>query len=479
MARDTRCYTMRAVRRRIRASRPARLDGRVVTLRDSDVIAVSAVTRRARLLGWIAAVRDYWLWQSLLQLLTVATALLLVNLMDTHEFAFYTLATAATTFLLILCDLGITNSLAYFRREVALAGGVFDRYLVEATRLRRILLLAAAPVFLAVFGVLSTRNGFPLAVTLGGAALALGAAWYQTTAAIAFVALRLDGRNRDSYRAETVGAVARLVAAVVMAVTSTMLALVALTANALGFWLAARAGSRAQGTPASRRDRDRVARRDIVGYVMPGLPAALYFSFQATIIAGLSAIVGQPRTIAEVGALGRLGLVIGVLVGFVGAVVIPRLAVVVDERLYRQRYFQYGAALAVCAVILVLAAAEWPRAFLFLLGPRYGGLEAELFLTVSTSAATLLGAYAGAINQARGWMRRQPVALLVFAAGQLALLVTLDLGTTAGILRFGLASAVVGALLQATINAVGFWRPAWVRLSRAVSRTAAEAAPVP
>jgi O-antigen/teichoic acid export membrane protein len=425
--------------------------------------------RRAgeRFREWSTILRDYLLWQPLIQLVGILAGLLLVNLMTTREYAFYTLASAAMTLLALLCDLGITNSLLYFRREAATRNVSFDAYLQAATWLRRGLLAVGAPVFVIVFSILAFRSGFGAAETYASAVVVMAGVWFQMTAAISLLSLRLSGRYREAYGAELAGALARLGTATAMALGSAMYAVLAISGNALGSAVTARAGRRGTrpgGGPPSAAVR--ATRIEIVRYVMPLLPSALYFSFQGTLMAFLTAIFGQTRNIAEVGALGRLGLIIGLLAGLIPAVIIPRLAGVVSDRLYRRRYVQFGLLLALCGAALALGAREWPGLFLALLGRQYAGLEPELMLTVGAASVGLLGAYCAAINQTRAWVRWEPAALGIFAATQIVLIGALPLSTTAGVLRFSLLSGAVGGLLQLVINIAGFWHPAWVSLKR-------------
>ncbi|PYO57707.1 MAG: hypothetical protein DMD83_07790, partial [Candidatus Rokuibacteriota bacterium] len=362
---------------------------------------------------------DYVVWQPAIQLAGIAAGLLFVNLMSTREYALYALASAAMTLLGLLCDLGITNSLLYFRREASIRGVSFDAYLRGAMWLRRLLLAVAAPLFLGVFAGLALSNGLGAVATcagaliiiagawfqitaaihlvtlrlagrygasyraelvgaaarLAGALIIIAGAWFQITAAIHLVTLRLAGRYGASYRAELVGAAARLAGAAVMAVTSMVYAVPALVAGALGSLLTARAAASRTGPGDARHVvvDPRPARREIVRYLVPTLPSAIYFSFQSPLLAFLSAMFGDARNIAEVGALGRLGLIVGLLTGLIPGVIIPRLAGVLDERLYGRRYAQYLMLLGVSGLTLVVSAYGWPGLFLALLGPRYRG----------------------------------------------------------------------------------------------------------
>src|SRR6266542_2156496 len=190
---------------------------------------------------WRRIVGDYLVWQPAIQLAGIVTGLLFVNLMSTREYALYALASSAMTLVGLLCDLGITNSLLYFRREASLRRVSFDAYLRGAMWLRRLLLGVTAPVFLGVFAGLALSNGLGAVATYAGALIIIAGAWFQITAAI-------------------------------------------------------RTG------PGDARPvvvDPRPARREIVRYLVPTLPSAIYFSFQSPLLAFLSAMFGDARNIAE------------------------------------------------------------------------------------------------------------------------------------------------------------------------------------
>ncbi len=203
-------------------------------------------------------------------------------------------------------------------------------------------------------------------------------------------------------------------------------------------------------------------RRQILRYLLPTLPSALYFSVQGPLLVWLSATFGSTRTLAEVGALGRLALLVGIFSGLTGAVFLPRLTAITGDDLYRVRCLQFGFALAVVMAGLLAAAALLPRLFLLLLGPHYNGLHRELLFMVAGSGTAVLGSYVANVNLARGWSRFQGLAVVVELAAQIVFVRLLALSTTAGVLRFTLLSAATGLLCQCVILALGFSRPSWV-----------------
>jgi hypothetical protein len=206
-------------------------------------------------------------------------------------------------------------------------------------------------------------------------------------------------------------------------------------------------------------------RRQVLRYLLPTLPSALYFSVQGPLIVWRAASFGSARNIAEVGALGRLSLVVGLFSGLIGTVFLPRLAQIADDRVYRARFLQFGALLTAVAAAMLAAAAAAPGAFLAILGPHYSGLRSELVLVVAGAGLNLLDGYVVNVNLARSWTRLQGACLVVQLACQVAVLAALPLSSTYNVLLFNLFSSMIALSLQILTILAGFRRPGWVAWS--------------
>jgi O-antigen/teichoic acid export membrane protein len=427
-----------------------------------SVMPVTASTSfRTRVTSWAKILSVYFTAQTLTQLAGISAGLLFVNFMPVREFALYTLAFSVITFFNFITDLGSSTSLVYFFHRSQGEEETMRRYTAAVLSLRRAAFALGAAVVLLAFPRIAAVKGFDLRETLLVTGCILLGVWFQVSSSIRVLMLRLKDRYGRSYRAELAGGGLRLLLACVLTVAGLLRAWLGVLTSTLGAAAVALL-AREERQPTAADDL-RPYRRQVLRYLLPSLPSALYFSIQPPLVVWLAATFGSTRNIAEVGALGRLGLVMGIFSSLTGVVFLPRLARIADERLYRLRYLQFGSVLLVAALALLLAAAVVPDLFLWLLGRHYAGLRRELLLVVAGSGLTLLGGYAVAVNLARSWNRWEGIAVLILAAVQACLVAVLPLGTTFGVLLFNLYTAAVGLLLQLLITLGGFARPRWVQ----------------
>lgn len=410
---------------------------------------------------WTGILSAYFSAQTATQAAGMVAGLLLTRFMPLREFALYTLATSVVSFFTFVSDLGSTSSLVFFFHRAARAGGEFGDYLAAVLSLRRVAFALGAAGVAVAFPATALGKGFPrwdvVLATLG----ILATAWFQIAASVRVLALRLGDRYGQSYRAEMAGGALRLAAALAMIAAALLRAWIAVAASALAAAAVARL-ARPREPRAAAADLAPY-RRQVLRYLLPSLPSALYFSVQGPLVVWLSATFGSTRNLAEVGALGRLGVILGMFSGLTGVVFLPRMARLTDDRLFLRRYLQFGALLLAVACGLFAVALAAPRLLLFVLGPHYSGLHRELLLVVASAGVTLLGGYAVGVNLSRSWNRWESAAVAVLIAAQACFVAVLPLGTTAGVLWFNLLSALVGLALQLAIAAAGFTRPRWVQ----------------
>jgi O-antigen/teichoic acid export membrane protein len=254
----------------------------------------------------------------------------------------------------------------------------------------------------------------------------------------------------------------RLALALAMVALGLLPAWLAVATSAAAAAATATLAGRAAARPTGPAPDLKPYRRQVLRYLAPTLPSGLYFSLQGPLVVWLAATFGDTRNVAEVGALGRLGMVVSLFTGLSGVVFLPRLARIASEELWRRRYLQFGGLLVAIAAALLAAAWLAPGLFLPLLGEHYAGLERELLLVMAGAGLVLLDGYAVAVNHSRSWNRWQGPAVVVIASTQALLVAALPLSTTAGVLLFGVLTGSVGLAVQITITLVGWVRPRWV-----------------
>lgn len=412
---------------------------------------------------WTLLLGQFFTAQTLTQVLGLLAGLLLVRFMPVEEFALYTLAFSVISFYTFLTDLGAGNSVLYFFNESKRDPTIeFPAFVRAVLSLRAAAFVAGGLLVAMLFPRVALAQAHPtIEVILVTAGIVL-CSGFQITAALSMLLLRIRGQLIPSYRAEIAGGLVRLVGSATMVATGWLVAslgvFVAALASAAVTLVARVPPPRVETVGAAR-----VAVRRVLRYLLPTLPSGLYFSIQGPLVIWLASYFGGVTNVAEVGALARLAMIFSVFNNLVGVLFLPRLAHVVDDRLYAARYGQYSAFLAAIGIGLIGAAAFFPAQLLWIVGPNYDGLHRELLISIATAAISLLNLFAVSVALARAWTRWNVIVLALHVTTQILLIVVLRLDTTAGVLTFGLLTATAGLVLQSINNGLGFLAPHLVR----------------
>lgn len=196
--------------------------------------------------------------------------------------------------------------------------------------------------------------------------------------------------------------------------------------------------------------------KEMIKYLIPLLPGALYMAFQGQISIFLIAGFGHIQEIAKVGALGRLGQLFVLLTTSNSVLLAPYIAKTPRQKLPK-RYLVAASVVCAVALILCLMGIYLPDLFLFILGPQYHGLHVEVALTIAASSISYLSTGLWAMNSSRKWVFWWTgMAQVGMVLGtQLACIFIFPLSTASGILWMGVCVNAASLLVQVAMGVVG------------------------
>ncbi|MBL6689639.1 MAG: hypothetical protein ISP91_04540 [Pseudomonadales bacterium] len=203
---------------------------------------------------------------------------------------------------------------------------------------------------------------------------------------------------------------------------------------------------------------DLKSRQIIIEQTRLVIPGALHSVVQGPLLIALAGYAGGQLSVAEVGALGRISILFGILTGFVSGVVVPKFVAITDETRFRQRYLLALSLMIALSGFLFMLALMFATEILLILGDNYRNLEAELVIASVTSLFGTITAFGYGINRLRGWTQYQVPSVIMLVFVQVLLLLSLELIGTREVLLFGMFSMMVGMSLQIVLNWRGLYK---------------------
>ncbi len=419
-------------------------------LNEASAPVIRRALHRARVMGKFAVV------QGIVQMVGFLSGILLIRHLDQREYAYFTIANTMQGTLNTLADIGISVGLVSIGGRVWQDRNRFGQLIKTASNLRRKLGAIAAIVITPILFFMLVKNGAPLPYTFVLIALVLAGLAVQLALGVLGVVPRLRSDIGRIQTIDFVGAAARLVVLVALMywfLNSAVAVAVGSATLFLQYWMLRRYTAAVIDFDAPENEEDRSAMQRFIRHLAAN---AVFFCFQGQITIFLLGFFGRVNSIAEVGALGRLGMVFTVLTNLLTNVFGPAFARCQDPKRLRWQYAAIVGGVTAFSLVLIAAAVFFPGAFLFVLGAKYAHLERELLLMVGGAVVGALTGTFWTLNASKAWIAGSWLYIPLTVGTQIALIPLTDFSSVRSVLMFNLLSAVPNLVLNLALSIRGF-----------------------
>ena len=384
--------------------------------------------------------------------------LLCVRLLPVDGYAKFSLLFGFQACVSILMDVGTTSALAPLIGERVDDLQLIADYVASLRQLSVRLFAVLAPATAVVLPILIMKQHWSAKSVAFLVCMLLIFAWFARTRGAYGAVLILRRHRSDWYRAPMIAGVCAVSLLVTAWATHLLNEYVAIMISVgvniyitAAYYFRSRRVLGVTGQPSKQK------RQAIVRLIMPGMPNLIFVVVQSQISLMLIGVFGRTSGIATVGALTRLTQVF-VLFNQMNIVLLePYFAKLPVVRL-KGHYL--GAVLAAAGVGTgaVILARIWPELFLWVLGPKYWHLHAEVALVMINGAIYYLSGVIYCINTARRfvyWWSNVTV-IAVTISVQALFLWKADLSAVRAVLVFNICSTLVTLVVGVLCGLYGF-----------------------
>lgn len=395
--------------------------------------------------------------QFIIQLVNVLTGVLLLWLLPVSEYAFYVIALLFTTIISMVGNMGISQAIATLGAKRHDDGAYLGALYSTGLSLSKTLFAIAAVCVLLLSLIVFRDKEWSLGAITIALILAVQVGWLQNRVAMKQAVLNIQHDDKALFAAGFVGGGVRLLACGLCLIWPE--ATVALIGNFVGVLvtntlLASSTRKYADAGVVGNHE----MRLSIVRFIAPLAPAIIYFAFQGQISILILGFYGHIELIAQVGALGRLGQIIALLMMLNPFFIQPYFARIMGRSQFLSRLGQVCMLLAIFSVGVVLSSILFPAPWLFILGGHYSGLVQELPVAVSGGLFTLIGGTLYTIIISKGDTASQYWSVIIGVASQLVFIGVNGVETAMDALYLNMLPAVSYLCLQAVILARMLYR---------------------
>jgi O-antigen/teichoic acid export membrane protein len=406
----------------------------------------------------IAVLRGFVFGEMLSQVLNAITGLLLVRWLTVEQFAQYSLTNAFQTTAQQFVEFGLGGSLVALVGQQISDKRRMGRLIAAGTNIRRRMLLVVGAICVFAFPYWFVQKGWPLGsgllltVAVLGYLVASGLVTYYSPP------LTIHRQMPVIYRIKLLSDAARLACLAAAHAANVLFVPVAALLNVVVLWMNGIQLKRA-AAPYHEAPVGHVLEEEgeIRRFIRPIMPGVVFAAMQGQLALFLAAWFGQTTTIAEVGALSRLGIILGFFGAANSMLIAPYIARQPAKNLLAH-YMPVIAGALTISLALYFAAWVLPDLFLRVLGPNYSGSHGALLAMVSATAINYLNSVFWTLNAARKWVYwwmpviSIPGTLVVQAFG----LWVFDVSTAVGVFQVMLVTAVFTLFTRCLVTVRGF-----------------------
>lgn len=386
--------------------------------------------------------------QLIVQGMMFISGLLAVHLLPQEEYAYYILANTMLGMMAVLADGGVSNGV------MAIGGRSYQdpRWLGSVINtglsLRKSLAIKSSLIATPLLIYFLREHGAPWNTTLFLAGGCLISLYISLNIATRSISYRLHQELKGLSYIQATQAPIRLML-IFLGLIAIPLSYAAVFLNIFSqAWEARRIKLGSQKLFDSDQPADPLVREEIIVVIRRSMPGLIYYSLSGQVTVWLISTFGNTTAIAEVGALGRVGLLFNFLGVILFGVAIPRFARLPAQRtvLLLSAFLIVGGT-AISSIAAVTLIACFPQQTLWLLGPKYIHLKEEIVLAVAAPAAGLLTGIVQSLGASRGWIVQPSTFISAAIVWQLALIPFLDLGSVKDVLWLGILCNIVPFLI--------------------------------
>lgn len=395
--------------------------------------------------------------QFIIQLVNVLTGILVLWLLPVSEYAFYVIALLLSTIISMVGNMGISQAIATFGAKRHDDGAYLGALYSTGLSVSKILFVFAVVCVLVVSLIVFRGKDWSLVAIAIALMLVVLIGWLQNRVAMKQVVINIQHDDKALFVAGVGGGGARLVTCGLILIWPE--ATVALIGNFVGALVTnvVLTGSVRKYADAGVME-DPEMRLSIVRFIKPLAPVIVYVAFKEQISILILGFYGQVELIAHVGALGRLGQIIALLMMLNPFFLQPYFARIIVRKQFIDRIGQVCMLLSIFSVGAVLSTILFPAPWLFILGGHYAGLVQELPVAVSGGILTLIGGTLYTIVISRGDTASQYWSVLLGITSQLVFIGINGIQTAMDALYLNLLPSLSYLCLQAMILARMLYR---------------------
>lgn len=400
---------------------------------------IPAPSKYAKIIEWGKLITITGSAQLIVQAIGFLSAIVVIRHLPTHEYALYTLANTMLGTMILLADGGISTGVMSQGGQIWKDREKLGQVIATGLDLRRKFAVGSLLVAIPILLYLLLRHGASW-LTASLIVISLIPAFFTSlSGTLLEVAPKLK-QDITPLQKIQVGNNAMRLALIGITIFSFPWAYVAiLAAGVPQIWANLRLRKISIKYANFNQPADPEIRKNILTFVRRILPGSIYYCASGQITVWLISIFGSTTAVAQVGALGRLVMVLNLFTVIFSTLIAPRFARLPNnKKILLVNYLRIQVLLFIVLAAIVGVVWLFPTQILWVLGYSYANLKSEVVLNIGGSCLGLIAGCSFSLYTHRGWAIK-PIVLIPLSIAAIAIsALLLDISTLHGVLLMNL-----------------------------------------
>ena len=402
-------------------------------------------------LYWFKAISITGLAQVIVQAVGFACGILIIRLLPTKEYALYTLANTMLGTMAVLADGGISTGVMSQGGKVWQDNEKLGVVLATGLDLRRKFAFVSLIVSTPILFYLLLHNGASLLMAVLIVLSLIPAFYAALSDSLLEIVPKLHQSILPLQKNQVIVGIGRLF---ISALTLFVFPWTFVAILAGGFprmFGNIKLRKMTYGFVDKKQKPDSNTRKEILKLVKRILPGSIYFSVSGQITIWLISIFGKATSVAQMGALGRIAMLLSVINVIIATLIIPRFARLIEnKKTLFIRFIQIISGLVFLLSIIITFTYLFPNQILWILGKQYIELSHELILTIIGSCLSLIAGVIFGLYTCKGWMINPLIYIPLNISSIIFSLIIFNISTLTGILYLN----ILVATIQIVVNSI-------------------------
>lgn len=413
-----------------------------------ETATLKSIWNRAAKSGLTGALGKSFSAQVALKFVGFFAGLLTVRLLETEQYAHFTLASSFVGALAVLGDSGISAGALKQGGKVWRNPGKLGTIVATSLHLRKKFAGVVLAVVLPILFFLLQKHGAGtldgIAITLAVCATFLFTLTSTIYGTVAKLAQKVGSLSKIELSVSLYKLLGLVLAGVLFPFCSVVLiigALAQFAGNLSLKKLAVPFYTRAQAI-------DGQVQTETMRFVRNMMPMSVFYCINGQLVILVVTVFGSTAALAEVGALGRIMQVFSIFFAVFNMVLVPRYARLESSKKVLKRFLQVVCMAFLCGISLLAVLNAGSTQILSILGSSYANLNKELFWAGIMAFVSFNSMVCNSLGLSRGWVFSPLYLIPSLLITQVVLLLLMDLSSLSNVLIFGTLTAFVPLVLR-------------------------------